>query len=355
MRRRCVSWGFVKARPLVAVVAIAMAMAGCAIATRADDGDRLRIMVPNPPGSGYDLTARTAAKALEDAGIVSEAQVFNLPGGHGTVGLHRLVYERGNDQLLMLMGLGIIGSQYTQQTQAKLTDTTPIARLIEEPNVVVVPEDSPYRTFDDLADGWKRDPASVSVGGGSVAGGPDHLATMLLAQALGIAPREAQYVRYDGGGELLAALLARQVSVGVSGAGEYASQAGAGDQLRVLAVTSEQRLPYIDAPTVREAGADMVFTNWRGVVAPPGLSDSQIAQLRSVIDQMHDSEEWRTALARNGWTDAYITDDDFSSFIRSESERVGQVLTDLGLAPDHDDSYTGAASRVGGAPSRDGT
>lgn len=318
---------------LLAIMAMTAALVGCGAEPGSDAAAGLRIMVPNPPGSGYDLTARIAAKTLEDAGIVREVQVFNLPGGHGTVGLHRLIYERGNNDLLMLMGLGVIGSQYTQQTGAKLTDTTPIARLMEEPNIIVVTKDSPFQTLDDLVRAWRSDPASVSVGGGSATGGPDHLATMLLAQAIGVPPRQARYVQYDGGGALLAAILGRQVSVGVSGAGEYAAHVTSGE-LRVLAVTSEARLPDLDAPTVREAGVDVVFTNWRGIVAPPGLTNAQADQLRRVIEAMHDSEEWRAALTRNGWTDAYLTGDEFTTFVRAESERVGQVLTDLGLAPD---------------------
>jgi putative tricarboxylic transport membrane protein len=178
-------------------------------------------MVPNPRAAADSPPA--PRRSAQDAEILPEAGV--QPGGaHGTIGLYRLVYDRGNDRLLMLMGLGLIGSQYTQQTRAKLTDTTPIARLMEEPNIIVVTKDSPYRTLDDLVHAWRKDPSSVSVGGGSAAGGPDHLATMLLAQAVGIAPPETRYVRYDGGGALLAAILGRQVSVRVSGVGEYAAR-----------------------------------------------------------------------------------------------------------------------------------
>ncbi|NUT95622.1 MAG: tripartite tricarboxylate transporter substrate binding protein, partial [Saccharothrix sp.] len=56
----------------------------------------LRVLVPNSPGGGYDVTARTAAKAMEDAELIRNAEVFNLPGAGGTVGLGRTVNERGN-------------------------------------------------------------------------------------------------------------------------------------------------------------------------------------------------------------------------------------------------------------------
>src|SRR5680860_428504 len=88
----------------------------------------LRVMVPNSAGGGYDTTARTAAKVMEDEGIASGIEVFNLEGAGGTVGLSRTVNEKGNGDLAMLMGLGVVGASYTNETEASLTETTPLAR-----------------------------------------------------------------------------------------------------------------------------------------------------------------------------------------------------------------------------------
>ena len=313
----------------VVVALVLLAGVGC---TSADESGLVRIMVPNSPGSGYDSTARTVARTLEDEGILREVEVFNLPGADGTVGLQRLVLERGNHDLLMLMGLGVVGSQYAHRARSTLAEVTPIARLLEEPDVVVVPRQSPLRTIEDLLTLWRADPAVVRIGGGSAPGGPDHLAAMLLARASGIAPREARYVKYDGGGALLAAILSQSVTVGVSGASEYGPYIRSGE-LRVLAVTGERRVAGLSAPTLREAGVDVVFTNWRGIVAPPGLSDQDVGRLRSIVDNLRASDGWRAAIARNAWTDAYLTGEDFGRFLASESERVAQVLGDLGLAP----------------------
>jgi putative tricarboxylic transport membrane protein len=311
--------------------ALLVALAGCtAVAPGTADLSGLRIMVPNRPGGGYDITARTAAKVLGETGILYDVEVFNLPGAGGTVGLQRLLYERGNGRLLMLMGLGVVGSQYTQSSHATLRDTTPIARLIQEPDIVVVTRDSPYRTLDDLVEAWRKDPAGFRLGGGSAPGGPDHLAAMLLAKGVGISPRTVAYQTYDGGGALLAAILGREVTFGVSGLAEYYDQIKQG-QLRVLAVTSDRVVPNIDAPTLRQAGVDVVFANWRGIVAPPDLSPTDVAALRELVDQMHRSAQWSAAVDRNGWTDAYLTGDDYGQFLREESDRVRDVLAELGL------------------------
>ena len=316
---------------LAVLVVVALVLLGDG--PRRADLTGLRIMVPNAPGSGYDVTARTAAKALEDAGIVPGVEVFNLPGAGGSVGVQRLAYERGNGRLVMLMGLGVVGSQYTNRAGregATLRDLTPIARLIQEPNMIVVTRDSPYRSLEDLVRAWRADPAAVAVGGGSLPGGPDHLATMLIAKSVGIAPLAVRYMRYDGGGELLAEILGKRVAFGVSGAGEYADQVRS-DQLRVLAVTGTARVAGVDAPTLREAGVDAVFTNWRGIVAPPGLSERDTRALRDAIERLHASPAWRAALARNGWTDTYLGGAEFDGFLDQEFGRLEEVMTELGL------------------------
>lgn len=290
----------------------------------------LRFMVPNTPGGGYDITARTAAKNAEDAGLTHNIEVFNLPGAGGTVGLTRLVSEHGNGKLAMSMGLGVVGAVHTNKSPKTLADATPIARLTQEQDIVVVSKDSPYKTIQDLLAAWKKAPAKLPVGGGSSPGGPDHLAPMLMAQAAGIAPKTVNYIPFDGGGELLASILGNKVAFGVSGVGEYLDQIKSGE-LRLLAVTGPQRVPGLDAPTLREAGLDTEFTNWRGIVAPPGLSDAERDKLVVLFEKLHDSPQWKESLKKNGWDDAFLTGEKFGDFLQEQDNSVDTVLKELGL------------------------
>ncbi|MFI1469851.1 Bug family tripartite tricarboxylate transporter substrate binding protein [Streptomyces wuyuanensis] len=299
----------------------------------ADTGTRipgLRLMVPNSPGGGYDITARTAAKNAEDAGLTHNIEVFNLPGAGGTVGLTRLVGEHGNGRLAMSMGLGVVGAVHTNKSPKTLADTTPIARLTEEQDIVVVAKDSPYKTIRQLVAAWKKDPARVPVGGGSSPGGPDHLAPMLMARAAGIAPRSVNYVPFDGGGELLASILGNKIAFGVSGVGEYLDQIRSGE-LRLLAVTGPKRVPGLDAPTLRESGLDTDFTNWRGIVAPPGLSAAERDKLIGLVTELHGSKQWQESMRKNGWDDAFLPGEKFGDFLRAQDRRVDSVLKELGL------------------------
>ncbi|MFF9342985.1 MULTISPECIES: Bug family tripartite tricarboxylate transporter substrate binding protein [unclassified Streptomyces] len=290
----------------------------------------LRFMVPNTPGGGYDITARTAAKNAEEAGLTGDIEVFNLPGAGGTVGLTRLVGERGDGRLAMSMGLGVVGAVHTNKTPRTLADTTPIARLTEEQDIVVVSKDSPYRTIQELLAAWKEAPGKLPVGGGSSPGGPDHLAPMLMARAAGIPPKDVNYIPFDGGGELLASILGDKVAFGVSGVGEYLDQIEAGE-LRLLAVTGAERVPGLDAPTLREAGLDTEFTNWRGIVAPPGLTDAERDRLVTLVTELHGSPQWRESLKTHGWTDAFLPGEEFGAFLTDQNARVDTVLKELGL------------------------
>jgi putative tricarboxylic transport membrane protein len=292
----------------------------------------LRLMVPNTPGSGYDVTARTVAQVMQDSKVASGVQVYNLPGAGGTVGLQRLVNEKGNGKLAMQMGLGVVGSAYTSKSEATLTDTTPLAKLIEEAGAIVVSKDSPYKTIDDLVTAWKKDPKKVAVGGGSSPGGPDHLLPMQLAKAVGIEPKKVNYVSYDGGGELLPAILGNKIAFGASGFGEFLDQIEAG-QVRVLAVTSEEPIAAVkDAPTLKASGIDLVFTNWRGIVAPPGITDAQKKTWIDALTTMHDSKQWQDELTKRGWTDAFVTGDEFGTYLTEQDKSVADLLAELGLA-----------------------
>ncbi|UUZ46347.1 tripartite tricarboxylate transporter substrate-binding protein [Janibacter limosus] len=306
-------------------------LAACGV-TRGDDAGstRLRMMIPNSPGGGYDLTGRAAVRVMEDTGITSRFEVFNVIGAGGTVAMARLANERGNEDLMMAMGLGVVGATFTNKSQARVSGMTPLARLIRESEGVIVPADSPHKDIKSLIDAWKKDPKAVSIGGGSSPGGPDHLFPMEFAKAVDIDPREVNYITYDGGGDLLPALLGSKIKAGMSGLGEYAEQIKKG-QVKVLATSGEERVPGIDAPTLKESDVDLTFINWRGVLAPPGIPSERRDQLIGLLQQMHGSRAWKDALKLNNWTDARMTGDEFGDFLTSQDERVETTLKELGL------------------------
>lgn len=318
---------------LLTALTLAAVLSGCGVTRGSEDPSnrRLRMLIPNSVGGGYDLTGRAAAKALEDNDLTGRFEITNVQGASGTVAMQRLLNEEGTDDVMMLMGLGVVGAVYTNKSKATPLKMTPIARLVEEQEGILVPADSPLETVEDLVAAWRKDPGGLTVGGGSTNGGPDHLFPMQLADTIGIDPNDVNYISYDGGGPLTTALLGSKIDVGMSGLGEFEGQIADG-RLRVLAVSGAERLEGIEAPTLTEAGVDLVFTNWRGVLAPPGISEAERDYFVELVTEMHETDEWQQALETNGWTDNFATGKEFEDFLAEQDTRVADTLKELGLA-----------------------
>src|SRR5918993_173854 len=222
--------------------------------------NQLRIIAPAAPGGGWDQTARVMQVALQQAGIVRTAPVENIPGAAGTIGLARFIgAERGNGDAVIVSGLIMLGGIVTNESPVSLGDATPLARLTGEYEAIVVPAASPYRSLQELLAAFKDRPEAISWGGGS-AGGSDQILAGLIAEAVGISPARVNYIAFSGGGESLSAIVGGQVTAGINGLAELAAQIEAG-AVRVLGISSADRLPGLNAPTLREQGIDVVFEN----------------------------------------------------------------------------------------------
>ncbi len=289
----------------------------------------LRIMAPASPGGGWDQTSRAIQSVLQNENIARPVQVFNVPGAGGTIGLAQLYNAKGDGNLLMTMGLVMVGAIQTNGSKVDLSRVTPIARLTGEYEVLVVPAQSPYKTVRDLAAAWKANPGGVAIAGGS-AGGTDHMLAGLLAEAAGVDPKKMNYVPFSGGGETLAALLGNQVAAGIAGYGEFEAQIKAG-KLRALGISAPKRQPGIPVPTFKEQGLNVELANWRGIVAPPGISAAEKAALVAALDRMHASKEWKDTLATRKWTDLYMSGSKFDVFLKLETERARKILRNIGL------------------------
>ncbi|GGD16347.1 Bug family tripartite tricarboxylate transporter substrate binding protein [Nocardioides daphniae] len=322
-----------RTRAAILAVVVASTLAACGV-TRGDDSRDLLMIIPNSPGGGYDLTGRAAVAVMDAEEITGgDITVDNVVGAGGAVAMTSLIGRAGDEHTLMTVGLGVVGSTYSFGSEFGVTDATPIAQLMSEPEGILVPADSPFEDLDDLVKAWKTDPGEIAIGGGSSPGGPDHLFPMQLAATVGIDANDVNYVVYDGGGPLTSALLGKKIEVGFSGLAEFEGSIRSGD-LRVLGVSGEERYPsgqLAEVPTLTEQGVDLVFLNWRGVLAPPDISEARTEALIAYFEEMHASPGWKEEVEKNGWTDDFRTGDDFGTFLTEQDTRVADTLDELGL------------------------
>ena len=291
-------------------------------------GKQLKIMAPADPGGGWDSTARAMQAALED--IVGRSEVYNVTGAGGTIGLSQFVNYEGQSNQLMVMGLVMVGAIAANEPEVTLDEVTPIAELVNEEQLIVVPKESPLKDVGDLEAAMRKNIDKVAWAGGS-AGGAEQILAGLVAKALDQAPEDINYIAHSGGGEAIATLLSRKDTVGVSSVSEFLPQIEAG-KLRPIAVASAERVKALpDTPTLKESNIDVELTNWRGVVAPPGITKEQREGLQEIVEKMVHTKSWQDTLEREGWASVVKVGSEFDTFLDDEVERVDKVVDELGI------------------------
>ena len=294
--------------------------------------DSIHFLIPGGAGGGWDGTARGTGEALTKAGLVGSASYENMSGGGGGKAIGYLIENASsNHGTLMVNSTPIVIRSLVGRFPHNFRDLTMIAGTIGDYAAIIAGKDSPYNNFADLVAAYKADPSSVSIGGGSVPGGMDHLVAAMAMEAAGADPTKVKYIPFDAGGKLNAAILAGEVSAGSTGFSEAVALAKAGE-MKILAVTSSKRVPaFEDAPTLVEQGYDATFVNWRGFFAAPGLPKDKADAYRSVIAKMYDTSEWEEVRARNGWVNIHNPGDEFVSFLENQEDVIKSLMTKLGF------------------------
>jgi len=315
-------------RLLGAVVALTLASGAPALSQQLE----LKVMAPAAPGGGWDQTARAMQQALVAAGIARGVQVTNVPGAGGSVGIAQFVNgAKGDGNQLMVNGFVMVGALAMNKSPVTLDQVTPIARLTEEVQVIVVPANSPIKTAQDLAAALKADIARTTFAGGS-AGGVDHIMAALFAGTVGADAKKINYIPFSGGGESLAAILGGKVTAGISGLSEYDGQIKSG-KLRALGVTSAARVPVIaDVPPIAENGLPGYdLTSWYAVVVPAGTPKEIVATLNAALVKAIENPELKSRIEAMGGILAPGTPEQLRDHIKAEIPRWAKLIKDSNI------------------------
>ncbi|WP_235829944.1 Bug family tripartite tricarboxylate transporter substrate binding protein [Algihabitans albus] len=293
--------------------------------------EQIHFLVPGGAGGGWDGTARGTGEALTKSGLVGSATYENMSGGGGGRAIAHLI-EVNDPGVMMVNSTPIVIRSLQGVFPQSFRDLTPVAGTIGDYATLVVHSDSDIEGFAELVSGLEADPSSVAIGGGSVAGGMDHLVTALIMRAAGVDPTSVRYIPYDAGGKAMAGLLSGEIqalSTGFSEAIELARQG----EVRILCVTSLERLDAsAETPTCDEAGAPGTeFVNWRGFFAAPDISDDQAAAYRQAFEAMYETEAWVEVRDRNGWVDIFNGGEDFTAFLEAQEQQIGDLMRELGF------------------------
>ncbi|NRQ31718.1 hypothetical protein HII36_07660 [Nonomuraea sp. NN258] len=237
--------------------------------------------------------------------------------------------DRSAGTRISITGLPALAAAELNNGRTLLDLATPLARLVGEIAVVVVPATSRFRGFDDFGAHLIAQPERTLLAGGPH-GDPDHLLFGLIAKGLGADTRQVDYTGYPSSHEAVPALLAGKAAAGVGSLSDWLAHIRSG-RVRALAVSSANRVPGLDVPTLLESGVRVDFANWCAAVGPDHLPDDRRDTAVRLCDEVTGSDTWQAACRANGWASMPLSGEDFTLWLTGEVERTREVLRDLGL------------------------
>ncbi len=294
--------------------------------------ERLHILIPGGAGGGWDATARGVGDALTRSGLVPRTSYENMSGGDGSKAIAYLI-ETAERQTgtLMISSTPIVLKSLKNIFPQSYKDLTPVAAVIADYGAFVVVADSKYTDWQQVIADFERDPRNVLIAGGSVIGGMDHVVAAMAFKKSGVDAKTLRYIPYNAGAKAMVGLLSGETQLLSTGLSEALALAAQGE-VRILAMTAATRLDHApDVPTITEQGVDLVFTNWRGFFGAPGLPDDKVKEFQDLLLRMYDTEEWEDIRQKRGWSNLYISGDDFIDFLADQETEMGFLMDELGL------------------------
>ena len=286
--------------------------------------------VPCVPGSDGPL-GEDAEENLRLAREIGYPVIIKASGGGGGRAIAHLI-EVNDPGVMMVNSTPIVIRSLQGVFPQSFRDLTPIAGTIGDYATLVVHNESAIQDFGQLVAALKADPSGVAIGGGSVAGGMDHLVAALIVRQTGGDPTALKYIPYDAGGKAMAGLLSGEIQALSPGFSEGIELARQGE-VRILCVTAPARLEVsAETPTCDEAGAPgSEFVNWRGFFAAPDIPEAQANSYRQALAEMYETDAWVEVRDRNGWVDIFNSGDDFTAFLEAQEQQIGDLMRELGF------------------------
>jgi len=283
----------------------------------------VRLVSPFPPGAVVDTLSRTLATPLGDL-LGQPVVVENRAGAGGNIGMTVVANAPADGYTIGMGSIGTHGinpSVYAKMPFDPVRDFAPITFVASNINVLVVHPSLPVQDVKQLVAYAKSNPGKLSYGSAGT-GTSQHLAAELFKQINGI---EMTHIPYKGGGPAVADLIAGQIPLMFIDISASLGHIRAG-KLRALGVTTRQRTPLLDVPTLIEQGVpDFDVNAWFGLFAPAGTPREIVLRLQTESGNALRQPAIRDRLQNVGLNPAPTTSEEFAQFIRAELDRWAKV------------------------------
>ncbi len=322
-----------KRRTFIEAAFITAAMPSLAFGQAKYPSKPIMWICPYGAGGSADQRSRQLGRLMSDA-LGQPIVVDNKPGAGGNIGTE-LIAKAKPDGYTIGMGnfapLSVNKALFKKMGYDPLTDLTPIMLIERGPLVLMVRNDSPFKSVADIVKAAKASPGKLAYASGGI-GGTHHLSGSLFEVAAGI---DMIHAAYKSGSAGQTDLMGGQVNMMFEQM--YAAMPSIkGGKLRPLAITSKTRSPLApDVPTMAEAGYPQVeILNWQGLIGPKGLPAEIVTLLNATANKALQDPATRKIMLEQGNEIAGGTPEQFAAFIRSEAPRWAKVVKDAKIEPE---------------------
>ena len=277
--------------------------------------------VPNTAGGGMDAIARAVSAKM--ATLMNTSFIIdNRPGANGNIGA-TMVAKSAPDGYTVLLGqtaqFAINPHMYTNMPYAWDKDLVPVVMLADAPNVVVVGNDSPFRTLKDIVNAGKNSKEELDMATPGQ-GTPSHLIGVMFQQAAGV---KFTHIPYKGAPGAITDTIAGRTSLMLSSVPSALAQIKGG-KLRAIAVSAAKRSPSLpDVPTIAEQGfPGFLSRGWYGVLVPTGTPPAIVAKLREAVDSITSRPDFQEKVVKaNGYDVVHLRADEVPGFVAAETAK----------------------------------
>lgn len=311
---------------LIAAAGAALAFAG-AVYAQSYPAKTIEFNVHTSPGGGTDSFARGVVDILtRDKIFTQPIIVSNRPGGSGGIAFNYVKGKKGDPGVVLTMATGsFLAAAVRKELDLGIEHFTPVASLALDPQVIAVAADSKFKNIKELIEAGRKDPNSLTAGITS-ATGTARLFLYLIEKETGA---KYKYVSFKSGSEATTAVAGGHVQLTPENLSEMLGLVE-GKKLRVLAVTGEKRLGMVpDAPTMKEAGYNIVVGTGRGFVMPAGVPKEAVAAMEAALRRVHATSAWKDFAARNYYEDMWMGSADFAKLLAQQSAQMTEFMAHI--------------------------
>ena len=296
---------------------------------RSQSGAPITVVIPYPPGGIGDFLTRLVAKKLSET-LGVPTVVENKPGANGAIGAAAVANAKPDGHTLMCVPASTLTTNLWIMKSLgydPFKDFTPLSRVLEFPNVLMVNPEFPAKTLQELIDIARRKPGSVNYGSVGM-GSSTHLQAEMFKRATGT---DIVNITYKGSAPALQDLVAGQVQMMFDNLPSAFPLVKAG-KLRALAVTGAERSPVLpDVPTVASTVPGFVEVTWWAILGPAGLAPDMARKLSDALQKIAKEPDFIQPLVERGGVVVADGPDRLREAIRAEADKTGALIKDVGI------------------------